>query len=106
MNYYTTAMRVKLSQHYDVFILSTAPWKNPSAWGDKRKWVEKYFVEIFFKRIILTHRKDICQGDYLIDDRRWNGAMNFSGEWIKFGSEEFPNWDTVISYLSEKDKWN
>ena len=24
-----------LAQHYDVFILSTAPWKNPSAWSDK-----------------------------------------------------------------------
>ena len=25
-----------LAKHYDVFILSTAPWKNPSAWIDKR----------------------------------------------------------------------
>ena len=24
-----------LAQHYDVFILSTAPWQNPSAWSDK-----------------------------------------------------------------------
>ena len=28
-----------LSKHYDVFILSTAPWKNPSAWSDKPKSV-------------------------------------------------------------------
>lgn len=25
----------KLAAVYDVFILSTAPWKNPSAWSDK-----------------------------------------------------------------------
>ncbi|MDR2286696.1 MAG: hypothetical protein LBE04_04370 [Prevotellaceae bacterium] len=24
-----------LSQHFDCYILSTAPWKNPSAWTDK-----------------------------------------------------------------------
>ena len=29
----------KLAEVYDVFILSTAPWKNPSAWSDKVKWV-------------------------------------------------------------------
>lgn len=25
----------KLSERYDVYILSTAPWNNPSAWSDK-----------------------------------------------------------------------
>lgn len=92
-----------LCQHYEVFILSTAPWKNPSAWGDKRIWAEKHFGDTFFKRIILTHRKDIINGDYLIDDSGWNGASSFKGEWIKFGSGEFPNWESVVSYLQRKD---
>ncbi len=95
-----------LSQHYDVFVLSTAPWKNPSAWGDKRNWIVEYFGDIFIKKIILTHRKDICQGDYLIDDRGYNGVTNFNGEWIKFGSGEYPDWETVLKYLSRKDKWD
>ena len=37
----------KLAEKYDVFILSTAPWENPSAWADKVKWVKKYFNEVF-----------------------------------------------------------
>ncbi len=94
----------ELYQHYEVFILSTAPWRNPSAWSDKRIWVEKHFDDIFFKRIILTHRKDLIMGDYLIDDRGWNGTSNFSGEWIMFGSDRFPNWETVVPYLLKKDK--
>ena len=94
-----------LAKHYDVFILSTAPWKNPSAWMDKRTWIAKYFKGTFYKKIILTHRKDLIMGDYLIDDRPNNGACDFSGEWIKFGSEDFPDWDSVISYLSKKDGW-
>ena len=94
-----------LSQHYDVYILSTAPWKNPSAWADKRNWVDRYLGDVFFKRIILSHRKDLCQGDYLIDDRSKHGANRFSGEWLNFGSERFPDWPSVIAYLSEKDGW-
>ena len=26
---------------HDVYILSTAPWKNPSAWSDKLLWVKE-----------------------------------------------------------------
>ena len=45
----------KLAKVYDVFILSTAPWKNPSAWSDKVKWVTNYLDDVFHKRMIITH---------------------------------------------------
>lgn len=96
----------RLSEVYDVFILSTAPWNNPSAWSDKLLWVKRYFGDIFYKRIILTHRKDLCMGDYLIDDRSKNGASEFCGEWIQFGSERFPDWDSIVAYLSGKDNFS
>ena len=92
----------QLAQHYDVFILTTAPWKNPSAWSDKVTWVTKYFDDVFHKRIIITHWKDLCRGDYLIDDRDKNGSSDFSGEWIHFGSERFPDWQSVLDYLMPK----
>lgn len=89
----------KLAEVYDVFILSTAPWKNPSAWSDKVEWVTKYLDDVFHKRMIITHRKDLIDGDYLIDDRGKNGTSEFKGEWIQFGSERFPDWDAVVNYL-------
>ena len=89
----------ELQKHYDLFILSTAPWKNPSAWSDKVTWVTKYLDDVFHKRMVITHRKDLCQGDYLIDDRGKNGTSDFSGEWIEFGSEKFPDWNSVLTYL-------
>ena len=89
----------ELQKHYDLFILSTAPWKNPSAWSDKVSWVTKYLDDVFHKRMVITHRKDLCQGDYLIDDRGKNGTSEFSGEWIEFGSEKFPDWNSVLAYL-------
>ena len=36
---------------------------------------------------------------YLIDDRDKNGAAEFEGELIRYGSEKFPDWDAVLEYL-------
>lgn len=89
----------KLKDHFDLYILSTAPWKNPSAWSDKLKWVQTYFPEVFYKRLIISHHKDLLKGDYLIDDRTKNGAGEFVGLLIQFGSDEFPTWQTVTDFL-------
>ena len=59
---------------HDVYILSTAPWNNPSAWSDKLLWVKKYLGEVAYKRLILSHNKNLNKGDYLIDDRDKNAA--------------------------------
>ena len=88
-----------LAKHYDTFILSTAPWNNPSAWSDKCLWVKKYLGEKAYKRLIVTHRKDLNNDDYLIDDRQKNGAGEFEGELILFGSEKFRDWEVVRVYL-------
>ena len=78
----------KLSALYDTYILSTAPWENPSAWTDKLLWVKKYLGENARKRLILSHHKNLNQGDFLIDDRPNNGAEDFQGEWLQFGPEK------------------
>ena len=89
----------KLSQKFDTYILSTAPWKNSSGWSDKNEWVKKYLGDVAHKRLILSHNKNLNYGDYLIDDRLANGANLFEGEHIHFGSDKFPDWDSVCSYL-------
>ena len=89
----------KLAKHYDVYILSTAPWNNPTAANDKVAWVTRYLDDVFHKRMVITHCKNLCEGDFLIDDREKNGAGQFEGEWIHFGSARFPDWDSVLEYL-------
>lgn len=54
----------KLKEHYDVYILSTAPWKNPSAWSDKVKWITEHLDDVFHKRMVITHCKNLCHGDF------------------------------------------
>ena len=85
--------------NYNVYFLSTAPWNNPSAWIDKRIWLEEQFGDKINRKLILTHRKDLVKGDILIDDRPNNGAKDFEGEWIQFGSKIYPNWQKILQYL-------
>jgi len=87
------------SDKYDVYILSTAPWENPSAWMHKRLWVDKYLGDGAWKRLILSHNKHLNMGDYLVDDRTKNGAGDFTGELIQFGTDKFPDWNSVVQYL-------
>jgi len=94
----------EISKHYDVYILSTAPWNNPSAWTDKLLWVQKYLGDLAYKRLILSHNKNLNAGDFLIDDRTANGAGEFKGEHIHFLSERFKNWDDVLGYLVLTDE--
>lgn len=93
----------ELDKFFDLYILSTAPWLNPSAWKDKLEWVQRYFGKdkdsIFYKRLIISHKKNLNRGNFLIDDRENNGALEFTGELIRFGSAKFPDWPTVVEYL-------
>lgn len=103
----------ELTEKYDVYILSTAPWGNPTAWADKLQWVKLYFNEpgcgekdnVLYKRLILSHHKNLCrqEGAYLIDDRPNHGAAEFGNHWIHFGSQRFPDWKSVVEYLMSQE---
>ena len=87
------------SGKYELYIATTAPWGNPEAATDKRYWIENHFGELFQKRLTITHHKDMLYGDYLIDDRTKNGAGGFRGTLLQFGTETFPNWESILKYL-------
>ena len=93
----------KLSRVFDTYLLSTAPWDNPSAWSDKVIWVKKYLGKVAHKRLILSHHKNLNKGDYLIDDRTKNGADKFEGEHVHFGQGAFKDWNAVTKYLLNKE---
>ena len=94
----------KLKEKYDLYILSSSPWENPTALGHKLAWVKKYFggdgqENIFFRKVIFSSVKQLSRGDILIDDRTANGAGDFSGRLIQFGSDEFPDWQAILREL-------
>ncbi len=99
----------ELSRLFDTYILSTAPWRNPSAWQHKVEWVHLHFGEDecvdgkenpAYKRLILSHHKNLNRGDFLVDDRPLKrGADKFEGEVIEFGGDGFRDWPAVTEYL-------
>ncbi|MFK8295154.1 hypothetical protein ACI760_03050 [Capnocytophaga canimorsus] len=93
----------QLAEKYDVYVLSTSPWLNPTAWSDKLKWIQRYFGKdpssIFYKRLILSSHKNLNMGAILIDDRLKNGTDKFQGRYIHFGTEKFPGWKSVLQEL-------
>ena len=95
---------IELTKHFETYVLSTAPWNNPSAWSDKLLWTKNNLGEHAIKRLILTHHKNLNTGDYLIDDRTKQGVDRFAGEHIHFGTEKFPDWPAVMEYLRSKER--
>jgi 5'(3')-deoxyribonucleotidase len=65
-------------------------------------WVKKHLGQVAYKRLIISHHKNLNHGDFLVDDRQKNGADRFTGELILFGSAQFPNWIRVREYLMGK----
>ena len=90
----------KLSKKYEVYILTAPSWENPSCYTDKRLWVEKYLGEPAYKRLIISNDKSLFSGRALIDDRTKYGVTKFKGEHIHFGTEKFPDWNSVLEYLN------
>ena len=93
----------RLADKFDVYILSTAPWDNPTSWSDKLNLVKQQLGDRFKKKLILTHNKALLIGDFLIDDWGKHGTSEFQGEWIQFGSPQFPDWDAIEKYLENKN---
>lgn len=97
------AMHALKEMGYDLYILSTAPWGNPSAWSDKVKWITDHLDDVFHKRMIITHCKGLLaaqKGALLIDDRTGHGASDFGERHIHFGTESFPDWPSVVAYFN------
>lgn len=98
--------KLHASGKYDMYIATSTPWGNPESATDKRYWIETHFGNMFHKRLIITHRKDMIKGDILIDDRDKNGALEFEGELIRFGYNhitdsinEYQDWNAVLDHL-------
>jgi 5'-nucleotidase len=87
------------SGKFELFIATAAPWGNVESAAHKRIWIEKHFGDLFKKKMFITHRKDMLMGHYLIDDRITNGAGEFVGEHLHFGTESCPDWNAVLTKL-------
>ncbi|MFW0793330.1 hypothetical protein AAFP30_05920 [Gordonia sp. CPCC 205515] len=94
----------QLSKKFDTYILSTAPWDNPLAWTEKLLWVKMHLgrdeESPAYKRLILSHHKNLNHGNYIIDDRTARGVDEMpDGMHIHFGQPGFETWKQVVAHM-------
>lgn len=92
-------LELDASDKYIINFLSAPSWGNESCFTDKRIWIRENFGTDFDKRMDLSFHKGHYLGHYLIDDRDKYGAKDFIGEHIKYGDENYPDWDAVLNEL-------
>ncbi len=91
-----------LDDNFDTYILSAPSSMNPHSYTEKFLWVQKYLGYGAAERMILSNYKNLCTGDFLIDDYEdGKGQEQFSGQLILFGSAGYPDWSAVIDYLRQ-----
>ena len=84
---------------YDVWLLSRPSTKNLNCYSEKAYWVQKYLGDDMVERLILACDKSLVKGDFLVDDQGGFGQEEFEGEWLRFGSEKFPDWNSILHYI-------
>lgn len=100
----------KLRDYYELYILSTAPWQNASAWQDKLIWLQHHFGDDekspFYKRVILAHDKSLSRTPeaILVDDRPYHGASGWDdakmdSQWVQYGYEPKMTWQNGLVEL-------
>lgn len=106
----------RLRDYYELYILSTAPWQNASAWQDKLIWLQHHFGDDekspFYKRVILAHDKSLSRTPeaILVDDRPYHGASGWDdatmdSQWVQYGYEPKMTWQTgLVELLIETAK--
>lgn len=86
----------------DLYFLTRPSLLNRHSYSEKANWVYRHLGQDALEKLILSPRKDLLNGDILIDDYGGNGQNLFKGEWWQFGTEKYPNWETCGDLLSSR----
>ena len=93
-----------LQKHFDVWILTRPSVQNLSCYTEKAQWIRKHLGMDMQAKTIMCIDKSLLKGHFLVDDQVEHGQSEFEGKHIHFGSDEFNDWDKVVTYLmSNKD---
>ena len=91
-----------LEKYFNIYILTRPSIKNLHSYSEKAEWVEKYLGEKYLEKLILCPDKSLVKGDFLVDDYDKNGQEDFEGEFVRYGTEDFPDWNFITKYLIKK----
>lgn len=89
-----------LIESYEVMIVAESPTNQPDYAAGVLRRVFEHLGPAAWGRVVMTNRKDLLYGDYLIDAQTRNRSCDFMGTRIDFGSDTFKTWDDVIEMFS------
>jgi 5'(3')-deoxyribonucleotidase len=88
---------------FDIWFLTAPSWQNPMCYAEKNYWIRQHFGLEWCKKLIICNDKSLLRGQYLIDDNiMGRGQDKFTGKFIHFGSELYPNWLKVMERFNNK----
>jgi 5'(3')-deoxyribonucleotidase len=95
-----------LSEHFDIYFLTTEYRSNPTCVYEKQQWLETYFPK-WADNTIFTKHKNMVYGDILIDDSPMN-LQKWSDSWgglqtVKTASLEYAWINKEITTFYHKD---
>jgi len=91
----------KLEENFDVYILTRPSVYNLMCYTEKADWVKRHLGFHVLENLIMMCDKSIVkgQGAFLIDDTVQAGQLDFEGTFIQFGSEKYPDWNSILKYF-------
>ncbi len=89
-----------LAADYDVHIVAGVPYNTPELCREVMEWCETALGVPVWNRVTITNHKNLLLADYLIDaEPETNGASDFVGTLIHFGSDTFKTWEDVLTFF-------
>lgn len=89
-----------LFENYTPFITARLTDTDSSYVGDVLSWVQDVINVPAWGHVVLTDRRDLIYGDYLIDSTTECRSKDFMGTRIDFGSDSMKTWEEVIEFFS------
>lgn len=86
----------QLIEYYQVYFVAEEETATVS-------WLAKYIGVPAWHHLIITHRRDLLYGDYLIENKETGGKKQsaFLATVIDYGSDTFKTWENIIDYFEK-----
>lgn len=103
-------IKTLLEHDFDIVFLTASP---PHAYQEKYEWLEEHLPFVPKPNLVLTHRKDLVHGDFLVDDGPHNLLDSPAKIKIAFDHAynrsltQFPrvkNWNELVPFLLNQVK--
>lgn len=82
---------------YDPCIVSEIDETHCEVWTDQKIWVQRHLPDEADQKLTITHNRNMVRGSILINNRP--PKEDTFDRFLCFGSQKYPDWDSVLDEL-------